>query len=353
MAVGVSGRTGIRWFVDAGGVKPQLRVPTASGPRPRLTLADRIQIELGVKANESLNSIGKRLGRPASTIKYELDVNGARDGRKSGYRRKLAGRTALHDEVQARLLDEHSPEQIAARLIIDFPDDAEMRVSPETIYRSIYLQGKGSLRRELHTCLRTGRALRKPQRRSDQRRGRLRDMVSISERPAEAEDRAIPGHWEGDLILGGTASGSAIGTVVERTSRFVLLLHLPDNHTAEAVQDAIVAKMAQLPAILRRTLTWDQGKEMANHAAIAEAADLDIYFCDPHSPWQRGTNENTNGLLRQYFAKGTDLSVFPADYLDYVAAKLNSRPRKTLGWKTPAETLDALLCNPLNPPAVA
>jgi transposase, IS30 family len=391
VAVGVSGRTGIRWFGDAGGVKPQLREPATSGPRPRLTLADRIQIELGVKTNESLNSIGRRLRRPASTIKYELDVNGVDhcDGRKSGYRRKeafgarlsgktakvhydalvaqsrsdqrarrpqpgkLARNTALHDEVQARLLDEHSPEQIAARLPIDFPDDAEMRVSPETIYRSIYLQGRGSLRRELHTCLRTGRALRKPQRRPDERRGRIPDMINISDRPAEAADRAIPGHWEGDLILGSTASGSAIGTVVERASRFVMLLHLPDNHTAEAVQDAIVAKMAQLPAILRLTLTWDQGKEMANHAAIAKAAELDIYFCDPHSPWQRGTNENTNGLLRQYFAKGTDLSVFPADYLDYVAAKLNNRPRKTLRWRTPAETLDALLCNPFKPSAVA
>lgn len=391
VAVGVSGWTGVRWFGDAGGVNPQLRAPTTSGPRPRLTLADRIQIEVGVAANESLNSIGKRLGRPASTIKRELDVNGVnhRDGRKSGYRRKeafgarqsgwtatvrydalvaqsrsderarrpqpgkLARNPALHDEVQARLLDEHSPEQIAQRLIIDFPDDTEMRVSPETIYRSIYLQGKGSLRRELHTCLRTGRALRRPQRRPDRRHGFIRDMVNISERPAEVDDRAVPGHWEGDLILGGTASGSAIGTVVERASRFVLLLHLPERHTAEAVQEAIVAKMAQLPAILRQTLTWDQGKEMANHAAIAEAADLDIYFCDPHSPWQRGTNENTNGLLRQYFAKGTDLSIFPADYLDYVAAKLNNRPRKTLGWRTPAETLDALLCNPLQPPAVA
>ena len=389
VAVGVSGWTGIRWFGDAGGVKPRLRVPKTTGPRPRLTLDDRIQIQVGVTANESLNSIGKRLGRPPSTIKYEIDVNGARDGRKSGYRRKeafgarqsgstatvhydalvaqsrsdqrarrpqlgkLARNTVLHDEVQAKLLDEHSPEQIAARLIIDFPDDAEMRVSPETIYRSIYLQGKGSLRRELHTCLRTGRALRRPQRRPDRRKGSIRDMVNISERPAEVEDRAVPGHWEGDLILGGTASGSAIGTVVERASRFVMLLHLPERHTAEAVQEAIVAKMAQLPAVLRQTLTWDQGKEMANHVAIAAAADLDIYFCDPHSPWQRGTNENTNGLLRQYFAKGTDLSIFPADYLDYVAAKLNNRPRKTLGWRTPAETLDALLCNPLNPPAVA
>jgi len=226
-------------------------------------------------------------------------------------------------------------------------------LSHETIYQSIYVQGKGNLRRELHTCLRTGRALRKPQRRPAQRRGRIRDMVNISERPPEAEDRAVPGNWEGDLILGATASGSAIGTLVERSTRFVMLLHLPDDHGALAVQDAIVAKMAQLPAILRKTLTWDQGSEMANHVAIAQAAQLDIYFCDPHSPWQRGTNENTNGLLRQYFAKGTDLSVFPADYLDYVAAKLNNRPRKTLGWKTPAEALDELLSNPFKPPAVA
>ena len=177
-------------------------------------------------------------------------------------------------------------------------------------------------------------------------------MVSISQRPAEAEDRAVPGHWEGDLIVG-AQSKSAIGTLVERTTRFTMLLHLPDNHTAPAVEQAIVAKMSQLPAILRKTLTWDQGSEMANHIAIAEAAHLDVYFCDPHSPWQRGTNENTNGLLRQYFAKGTDLSVFPADYLDYVATKLNTRPRKTLNWKTPAEALDELLSNPPNSPTVA
>ncbi len=235
---------------------------------------------------------------------------------------------------------------------MDFPDDQEMRLSPETIYQSIYVQGRGALRRELHTCLRTGRALRKPQRRADSRRGRLADMVNISQRPPEVEDRAVPGHWEGDLMTG-AENKSAIGTLVERTTRFVMLLHLPDDHGALAVQEAIVAKMAQLPAILRKTLTWDQGCEMANHIKIAEAAKLDIYFCDPHSPWQRGTNENTNGLLRQYFAKGTDLSIFPADYLDYVATKLNRRPRKTLGWKTPAEALDELLSNPSKPPAVA
>lgn len=393
LAVGVSERTGVRWLRDAGGVKPRLAEPKNSGPRPRLTLVDRIQIDLGVKTNESLQSIGARLTppRPASTIKREVDANAEirNTTGTSGHRRKQAfgarqsGRTAqvdydafvaqarsdrrarrpkpgklavherLHDEVQRRLLDGHSPEQIAERLVIDFPDDPEMRVSPETIYRSIYIQGKGNLRRELHTCLRTGRAVRKPQRRPDERRGRIRDMVNISQRPPEAEDSAVPGHWEGDLILGSTASASAIGTVEERASRFVMLLHLPDNHGAEAVQDAIVEKMAALPAILRKTLTWDQGSEMANHVAIAAAVELDIYFCDPHSPWQRGTNENTNGLLRQYFAKGTDLSVFPADYLDYVAAKLNTRPRKTLGWKTPAEALDELLSNPSKPPAIA
>ncbi len=372
-------------------MKPQFTTPKKTGPRPRLDLADRIRIQIGVSNYESLNSIGRSLRRPASTIKYEIDANGvpaSHNGGKSGYRRKerfgarRSGRTAvieydaliaqtrcdararrpkvrklatnqrLHDEVQTRLKDEHSPQQIAHRLPLDFPDDLEMRVSHETIYQSIYVQGKGNLRRELHTCLRTGRALRKPQRRLDERRGRIPDMVSISLRPPEADDRALPGHWEGDLITG-AQNKSAIGTLVERSSRFVMLLHLPHNHGALAVQEAIVAKMAQLPAILRQTLAWDQGVEMTNHVAIAKAADIDIYFCDPHSPWQRGTNENTNGLLRQYFAKGTDLSVFPADYLDYVATKLNNRPRHTLDWKTPAEKLDELLSNPPEPPAVA
>ena len=196
--------------------------------------------------------------------------------------------------MQTRLNDKHSPEQIARRLLRDFPDDLEMRVSHETIYQAIYVQGRGSLRRELHQCLRTGRTLRKPRRRADERRGRIRDMVNISARPPEVADRAVPGHWEGDLIMGAEGK-SAIGTLVERTTRFTMLLHLPDDHGALAVQEAIVAKMAQLPTILRKTLTWDQGKEMANHVAVAAAAELDIYFCDPHSPWQRGTNEHTNG----------------------------------------------------------
>jgi transposase, IS30 family len=385
LAVGVSVYTGRAWFADAGGVRPKF---PDEGPRkrPRLTQEERVEIEVGVKTQESIQSIAHRLGRCASTIMREIERNafcygryrerhrfgarkkGGRDAQprysatgaqaraQDRARRTKPGKLALNeklrDEVQNRLKDEHSPEQIAKRLRLDFPDDAEMWVSHETIYQSIYVQGRGNLRRELHTCLRTGRAMRKPQRRADSRRGRISDMVNISERPAEVADRAVPGHWEGDLLVG-AQSKSAIGTLVERTTRFTMLLHLPDDHGALAVQDAIVAKMAQLPAILRKTLTWDQGSEMANHIAIAEAAQLEIYFCDPHSPWQRGTNENTNGLLRQYFAKATNLSVFPPDYLDYVATKLNRRPRKTLDWKTPAEALDELLSNSSKLPAVA
>jgi IS30 family transposase len=384
VAVGVSRSAGWKWFTDAGGVKPRVSKPKLDGPRPRLTVAERVEIQVGVGRDESLRSIGRRLGRPASTIKRELDnnVENRYDGRKSGYRRKQAfgarqsGRSAtvrydalaaqrcaarrarrpklrklavddtLREEVQTRLQCRHSPRQIAQRLRNDFPDDAEMWVSHEAIYQAIYVQGRGSLRRELHHCLRTKRAVRRPQHQPGTRRGRIPDMVNISERPPEVADRAVPGHWEGDLILGSTKSASAIGTLVERTTRFVMLLHLPDDHGALSVQNAIAEKMAELPRHLRRSLTWDQGREMANHLAIAAAADLDIYFCDPHSPWQRGSNENTNGLLRQYFPKGTDLSVFSDHYLDYVAAELNGRPRETLDWKTPAEALDELLSNP-------
>jgi IS30 family transposase len=262
---------------------------------------------------------------------------------------------ALRREVQDRLDHHHSPEQISRRLVEDFPDDAEMRVSHETIYRSLYVQGRGELRRDLHQRLRTGRALRRPHRRSDQsqtRGDRFAGMVNISERPPEVADRAVPGHWEGDLIVG-KDSGSAIGTLVERTTRFVMLLHLPGDHGADAVAEAMITKMTQLPDLLRGSVTWDQGAEMANHASIAEALDLDIYFCDPHSPWQRGSNENTNGLLRQYFPKGTDLSFWGPGYLDHVATELNDRPRKTLNWKTPNEALTTLLSTALDPPGVA
>jgi IS30 family transposase len=251
-----------------------------------------------------------------------------------------------------------SPEQISNRLRVDFPHDESMRISHEAIYQALYVQGRGALRRELTACLRSGRALRVPRARV---RGRGKSFITaqimISERPAEAEDRAIPGHWEGDLILG--ADRTAIGTLVERSTRFTMLLHLPPmpghggprikhgpplaGRGAEAVRDAITSQITTLPEQLRRSLTWDQGAEMSKHAELRIATGLPVYFCDPHSPWQRGTNENTNGLLRQYFPKGTDLARHTAEDLAAVAATLNSRPRKTLGWKTPAEALDEYL----------
>jgi len=256
---------------------------------------------------------------------------------------KLTLDPRLRAWVQDKLESEQwSPEQIARRLPEAFPDDESMRISHEAIYQALYVQGRGALRRELTACLRTGRALRKPRRRADGRRERIKDKILISERPAAVEDRAVPGHWEGDLIVG-EHSGSAIGTLVERSTRFVMLLHLPTDHGAEAVRDAIVTQINTLPAALRRSLTWDQGIELARHAEITFAADLPVYFCDPHSPWQRGTNENTNGLLRQYFPKGSDLSVHDAAHLESIAAKLNGRPRKTLAFKTPAEVLARLL----------
>ena len=250
-------------------------------------------------------------------------------------------------------------EKTPRRLVIDFPNNEEMRISHEAIYQALFIQGRGALRRELTACLRTGRALRMPRSRL---RGKNKSFVSpevmISKRPADASDRAIPGHWEGDLILG--LQSSAIGTLVERTTRFTLLLHLPRmqghgdiarvkngpalaGHGAEAVRDAIARTISRLPEQLRRSLTWDQGAEMAQHANLRIATGLNIYFCDPHSPWQRATNENTNGLLRQYFPKGTDLSAHSADDLDAVAIALNARPRKSLEWRTPAEALDRYL----------
>jgi IS30 family transposase len=248
----------------------------------------------------------------------------------------------LGDYVEQQLRFKHSPEQISRRLRVDFPDDLEMRVSPETIYQSLYVQGRGALKSELAQCLRTGRALRKPRRKAGNRRNRLEGMVSISERPPDVDDRAVPGHWEGDLITG-AQNKSAIGTLVERATGFVMLLYLPHSHKAPDVQGAMITAMASLPRRLRQTLTWDQGQEMANHIQISAATDLDIFFCDPHSPWQRGTNENTNGLLRQYFPKFTDLSGYHRDYLEFVAGELNRRPRKRLGWRTPAEALDQVL----------
>jgi IS30 family transposase len=345
-------------------------------PPFRLTIEEREEIAAGLHAGLSQRQIAAGLGRNVSTVSREIarnrgarrdrDVDGVwrysptRAQRRAEARStrpkpaKIATNVALRARVQLRLKDNHSPEQIASRLKIDFPDQPEMQVSHETIYQALYVQSRGALKRELTRHLRTGRAVRRPRRRPDQRqpRGRVRDMVSISERPPEVNDRAVPGHWEGDLITG-SENKSAIGTLVERTTRFTMLLHLPTDHGALAVQDALVDKISQLPERLRQTLTWDQGIEMARHLHIAEAAEINIYFCDPHSPWQRGTNENTNGLLRQYFPKGTDLSTHGPGYLDYVAAELNNRPRKTLDWRTPAEALNALLSNPSEPPGVA
>ena len=373
--LGVSDRTGQLWMSKAGGM-PSLSLAPESGRH--LSRLDREAIYIGLVLCSTYAEIARSIDRSTSTVTRELDVNrlyprqrravpggrvGTARGRRIAQQRfearlsrpkpsKIDSSPRLRDEVQSRLITHHSPEQICRRLAEDFPDDLELRVSHETIYRSLYVQGRGGLKRELTRHLRTGRALRQPQRRPDRRLNRIPDMINISERPAEARDRAVPGHWEGDLITG-ELNKSAIGTLVERATGFVLLLHLPDDHSAAAVQKAMIEKMSQLPATLRRTLTWDQGIEMANHAEIAKATDLDIFFCDPHSPWQRGSNENTNGLLRQYFPKSTDLSFWGPGVLDHVADELNNRPRKRHGWKTPAEALDQLLSNPPGPTTVA
>jgi transposase, IS30 family len=347
------GRQARRWFAEAGGV--MANGPGAVSGR-YLSVAEREEIALGRAAGKGLRQIARELGRAPSTVSRELDRNSSAAG---SYRAvaaqfraeqrarrpkaaKLAGGGELREYVQGRLRKRWSPEEISARLKLEFPDRPEMRVSHETIYQSIYVQGRGALRRELAASLRTGRALRRPRRTEGERRGRIKDMVNISERPAEAADRAVPGHWEGDLLVG-AAGRSAIGTLVERTTRFTMLVPLPAGRDAPAVADALIPVIGGLPGAVRRSLTWDQGWEMRSHARIAVDADVEIFFCDPHSPWQRGSNENTNGLLRQYFPKGTPLGGHsPAD-LAAVADELNGRPRKTLGWKTPAEALAAIL----------
>jgi len=353
-AVGVSRTVSTRWYSQAGGMTP-IDIHDPSGRYLSITEREEIAVSNG---HVSVREIARRLGRSPSTISRELKRNAASD---SQYRArlaqahaerrlrrpkvsKLASGDALLEYVQSKLggAQRWSPEQIACRIKMDFPEDEGMRVSHEAIYQALYVQGRGGLRRELSVCLRTGRALRWPRRRVDSRRKRIKNMVMISERPPEAADRAVPGHWEGDLILGKN-SASAIGTLVERTTRFTMLLHLPGGHRAEAVRDVIAATILTLPSHLRRSLTWDQGLELLEHVDLNIATDLPIYFCDPHSPWQRGTNENTNGLLRQYFPKGTDLSIHSALDVADIAAALNGRPRKTLGWKTPAEAFTALL----------
>jgi IS30 family transposase len=347
LATGSVGRV----LTPLGGV---LRQDQWATPSPwRLSLDERVEIQLGLAEGRSLRAIAVGVSRSPSTVSREV----ARHGGRAGYKAVAAHRQAERDarrpkrpklgcpelarEVEVRLSRWWSPEEIAAKLRLEFPHRPEMWVSHETIYKSLFVQGRGELRRELHRCLRSGRAQRRHQGRTE-KRGQIPGMVMISERPAEIEDRAVPGHWEGDLIVGANGK-SAIGTLVERSSRFVMLLHLPQDRTAEAVRDAMTAKITTLPAALRRSITWDQGREMAQHAQFTVDTGIPIYFCDPHSPWQRGSNENTNGLLRQYFPKGTSLRRYtPAD-LDAAADSLNNRPRETLNWQTPIERLNQLL----------
>ncbi len=332
------------------------RTPRPYGWEPgpgRLSVADREEISLGLRAGESFTVIAGRLGRAVSTVSREVAAGGGR----AGYRawrahqraRDQARRPkgcklddpALAAAVSAQLAGWWSPQQIAARLRIAHPHDPMMQVSHETIYQSLYVQGRGELRRELARCLRTGRAARRPRRPADDR-GKIPGKVMISERPAEVADRAVPGHWEGDLIIG-KGNKSAVGTLVERSTRFVLLLHLPAGYAAEQVEGAMTQAIGTLPAALARSVTCDQGSEMSRHAEFTIATGIPVYFCDPHSPWQRGSNENTNGLLRQYMPKGADLSGHDAAALAATAASLNGRPRKTLGYMTPSEKLAELL----------
>jgi len=399
---GISSPVAYRWFRHAGGVNPCLP-PTVTGRY--LSFSEREEIAIFRAQKLGVREIARRLNRAPSTISRELRRNASTRTWRLDYKAstaqwhaerrarrpkiaKLITNDSLRDYVQERLsgvqhtpdgrlvgppgpkwngkgkphradrrwVKAWSPEQISKRLRVDFPDDETMRISHEAIYQALYVQGRGALRRELVACLRTGRALRVPRARSQKKPGgHVTPEVMISERPAEADDRAVPGHWEGDLLIG--LERSAIGTVVDRTTRFTMLVHLPreegyrHKHTpkngpalagygAITMKDALAAKMTTLPEQLRRSLTWDRGKELSAHAAFKVETGIPVYFADPRSPWQRGTNENTNGLLRQYFPKGTDLSRWNADEIDAVAAMLNSRPRKTLGWKTPAEAFD-------------
>jgi IS30 family transposase len=404
--VGVSSAVGTRWFRHGGGMSPFSSKPLSAR---YLSFAEREEIALRRAQGAGVRQIAHELGRAPSTISRELRRNAATRGGTLDYRAsvaqwkadlvaqrpkiaKLVANRRLREYVQDRLSGQisrrdgttvagpqtgpwtgrnkphrgdrgwaraWSPEQIAARLKLDFPDDESMRISHEAIYQALYIQGRGALKRELILCLRTGRALRAPRARSKRTAwAHVTPEVLISERPAEAEDRAVPGHWEGDLLIG--LQRSAIGTLVERKTRFTMLIHLPrepgyrhghrvnngpalGGYGAVAMKNALAATMSTLPEQLRRSLTWDRGKELSAHAAFKVETGIPVFFADPHSPWQRGTNENTNGLLRQYFPKGTDLARWSAEDIEAVAHALNTRPRKTLGWKTPAEALDEQL----------
>jgi len=353
VAAGTYRKQGTRWVIANGGVRPR-RGRDLKGRC--LSFSEGEQTAVWRAAGASVRTIVARLGRSPSTVSRELRRNQEAGG---GYRAssaqaiayhrasrpkaaKLATNMALRAVVEQDLEKKYSPEQITGRLRLQFPGDPEMRVSPETIYQSQYVQSRGALRRDLAVCLRTGRALRRPSRKVGQRKNRIPNMINIAERPAEVEDRAVPGNWEGDVIIG-KQNQTAIGTLVERQTGYTMLLHLPEGYKPEQVRDALAAKIQTLPDSLRLSLTWDQGPEMRDWKHVSIDAGIDIYFCDPHSPWQRGTNENFNGLLRQYFPKGTNLSVHSSEDLDWVAQQLNDRPRKRLAFKKPIELIGDLL----------
>jgi IS30 family transposase len=333
-------------------------IATAGGRRPtprersdlRLSLEEREEISRGLAAGSSIRAIAQGLGRAPSTVCREVNQNGGRQKYRALVADKGASRRALRPKraklstcprlrrvVERKLEARWSPQQISAWLALSYPNEPEMQVSHETIYQSLFVQSRGALRKELHSCLRTGRAMRraKAYTKGNVGQGQIRNMVMISERPAEVADRAVPGHWEGDLIFG--RKMTTIGTLVERHSRYVILLKLPNGHGAESVRTVMAKRILTLPAQLRRSITWDQGKEMAEHVQFTIETGVQIYFCDPKSPWQRGSNENTNGLLRQYLPKSADLSQCSQRELDAIARSLNTRPRQTLGWMTPSQ----------------
>jgi IS30 family transposase len=345
--------SGVRGYLErCGGIRPAQRC-RAPG---RLSLAEREEISRGLAAGLSLRAIAAGLGRAPSTISREVAASGGRRGYRAApadqqawarARRRKACKLATHRTLRAIVAEklqqeQWSPEQIAGWLKATYPNDAEMQVSHETIYRTLFIQSRGSLRKELTQHLRTGRAIRRPAgtRLPDGRGGRP-GILNISERPAEAVDRAVPGHWEGDLVFGKRMS--PVATLVERSTRFVMLVALPGGHKADLVADALAAKITTLPAAMTRTLTWDQGHEMAEHIRFTEETGVEVYFCDPKSPWQRGSNENTNGLLRQYLPRSLDFRTLTQADFDAIADKLNGRPRQTLGFKTPSQALAEVL----------
>jgi IS30 family transposase len=334
-----------KFIADAGGKRPTPRQRSEL----RLSLEEREEISRGLAAGDSIRAIAESLGRSPSTVCREVNANGGRKKYRALVADRAACRRALRPKraklsqcrrlrrvVERKLEANWSPQQISAWLALEYRDRPEMQVSHETIYQSLFVQSRGALRKELHTCLRTGRAMRRPRTYVKGNRigaGKIKNMVMISERPAEVKDRAVPGHWEGDLIFG--KKMTSVGTLVERHSRYVILLKLPNGHNAEAVRQAMTKRVLTLPAQLRRSITWDQGCEMAQHVQFTIDTGVQVYFCDPKSPWQRGSNENTNGLLRQYLPKSSDLSQCSQRELDAIARSLNTRPRQTLGWMTP------------------